>query len=211
MTPRLARRLWRHHLPLAAVTSVSGLALYATRSYPDVLTRLSFATAWPALLLLAATLVIGPWRVMRKRPYALSQDLRRDIGIWAGITGVLHAGVGQCVHLRGRPWLYYIYEKWQVMPVRYDVFGLSNHTGLIAALILLLLLATSNDVSLRRLGPSRWKGWQRWNYACFALAALHSFSYLVGIEALKPSFIALAALCVVGTALLQSLAWRQKT
>ena len=211
MTPRLARRLWRHHLPLAAVTGVSDLALYATRSYPDVLTRLSFATAWPALLLLAATLVIGPWRVMRKKPYALSQDLRRDIGIWAGITGVLHAGVGQCVHLRGRPWLYYIYEKWQVMPVRYDVFGLSNHTGLIAALILLLLLATSNDVSLRRLGPSRWKGWQRWNYACFALAALHSFGYLVGIEALKPSFIALAALCVVGTALLQSLAWRQKT
>ena len=211
MTPRLARRLWRHHLPLAAVTGVSDLALYATRSYPDVLTRLSFATAWPALQLLAATLVIGPWRALRMKPYALSQDLRRDIGIWAGITGVLHAGVGQCVHLRGRPWLYYIYEKWQVMPVRYDVFGLSNHTGLIAALILLLLLATSNDVSLRRLGPSRWKGWQRWNYACFALAALHSFGYLVGIEALKPSFIALAALCVVGTALLQSLAWRQKT
>ena len=211
MTPRLARRLWRHHLPLAAVTGVSGLALYATRSYPDVLTRLSFATAWPALLLLAATLVIGPWRVMRKKPYALSQDLRRDIGIWAGITGVLHAGVGQCVHLRGRPWLYYIYEKWQVMPVRYDVFGLSNHTGLIAALTLLLLLATSNDLSLRRLGPARWKGWQRWNYACFALAALHTFGYLIGIEALKPSFIALAALCVVGTALLQSLAWRQKT
>ena len=211
MTPRLTRRLWRHHLPLAVVTGASSFALYATRSYPDVLTRLSFATAWPALVLLAATLVIGPWRALRMKPYALSQDLRRDIGIWAGITGVLHAGVGQCVHLRGRPWLYYIYEKWQVMPVRYDVFGLSNHTGLIAALILLLLLATSNDVSLRRLGPSRWKGWQRWNYACFALAALHSFGYLVGIEALKPSFIALAALCVVGTALLQSLAWRQKT
>ena len=118
--------------------------------------------------------------------------------------------MGQCVHLRGRPWLYYIYEKWQVMPVRYDVFGLSNHTGLIAALILLLLLATSNDVSLRRLGPSRWKGWQRWNYACFALAALHSFGYLVGIEALKPSFIAVAVLCVMVTALLQSMAWRRK-
>ena len=140
MTPRLTRRLWRHHLPLAVVTGASSFALYATRSYPDVLTRLSFATAWPALVLLAATLVIGPWRALRMKPYALSQDLRRDIGIWAGITGVLHAGVGQCVHLRGRPWLYYIYEKWQVMPVRYDVFGLSNHTGLIAALTLLLLL-----------------------------------------------------------------------
>ena len=210
MTPRLTRRLWRHHLPLAVVTGASSFALYATRSYPDVLTRLSFATAWPALVLLAATLVIGPWRALRMKPYALSQDLRRDIGIWAGITGVLHAGVGQCVHLRGRPWLYYIYEKWQVMPVRYDVFGLSNHTGLIAALTLLLLLATSNDLSLRRLGPARWKGWQRWNYACFALAALHTFGYLIGIEALKPSFIAVAVLCVMVTALLQSMAWRRK-
>ena len=210
MTPRLTRRLWRHHLPLAVVTGASSFALYATRSYPDVLTRLSFATAWPALVLLAATLVIGPWRALRMKPYALSQDLRRDIGIWAGITGVLHAGVGQCVHLRGRPWLYYIYEKWQVMPVRYDVFGLSNHTGLIAALTLLLLLATSNDLSLRRLGPARWKGWQRWNYACFALAALHTFGSLIGIEARKPSFIAVAVLCVMVTALLQSMAWRRK-
>ena len=47
------------------------------------------------------------------------------------------------------------------------MFGLSNETGLIAALILLVLLATSNDASLRNLGLARWKSWQRWNYACF--------------------------------------------
>ena len=210
MSPRLARRLWRHHLPLAVVTGVSSFALYVTRPYPDVLTRLSFATAWPALVLLSVTLMIGPWRVLRRRPYALSQDLRRDIGIWAGVIGVLHAGIGQCVHLRGRPWLYYIYEKWQVMPVRYDVFGLSNHTGLVAALILLVLLATSNDMALRRLGPTRWKGWQRWNYACFALAALHTFGYLIGIESLKVASLTVAVLCVLVAAALQSFAWRRR-
>jgi sulfoxide reductase heme-binding subunit YedZ len=195
---------------LAVMTGACGFALYVTRPYPDVLTRLSFATAWPALVLLSVTLIIGPWRVLRRRPYALSQDLRRDIGIWAGIIGVLHAGIGQCVHLRGRPWLYYIYEKWQVMPVRYDVFGLSNHTGLVAALILLVLLATSNDLALRRLGPTRWKGWQRWNYACFALAGLHTFGYLLGIESPRLPMIATAVLCLLVTIALQTWAWRRK-
>jgi sulfoxide reductase heme-binding subunit YedZ len=209
MSPRLTRRLWRHHLPLAFGTGVCAFVLYVTRPFPDVLTRLSFATAWPALVLLAVTLAIGPWRALQNKAHALSLDLRRDIGIWAGIVGVLHAGVGQCVHLRGRPWLYYIYEHWQAMPVRYDLFGLSNHAGLVAALVLLALLATSNDLSLRRLGLSRWKSWQRWNYACFALAALHTFGYLLGIEALKPAFIAVATFCVLVTVTLQSLAWRK--
>ncbi len=210
MTPRLASRLLRHHLPLALGTVVCAFVLYVTRPYPDVLTRLSFATAWPALVLLAATLIIGPWRALQRKSYALSVDLRRDIGIWAGMVGVLHAGIGQCVHMRWRPWLYYVYEKWQVMPVRYDVFGLSNYTGLIAALVLLVLLATSNDLSLRRLGLARWKGWQRWNYACFTLAAFHTLGYLVGIEEIKPAFIAVAAICIAATAILQTLAWRQR-
>ena len=85
-------------------------------TYTDVITRLSFASAWPALVLLAATLVIGPWRKLTGRDTPTSQDLRRDIGIWAGITGLFHTGIGQCVHLRGRPWLYYVYENWQAMP-----------------------------------------------------------------------------------------------
>jgi sulfoxide reductase heme-binding subunit YedZ len=209
VTPRLTRRLWRHHLPLGLAVLASGWVLYATRPFSDVITRLSFASAWPALLLLAATLVIGPWRRLRDKAYTASQDLRRDIGIWAGITGLLHTGIGQCVHLRGRPWLYYIYEHWQVIPLRTDIFGLSNETGLIAALILLLLLATSSDAALRALGIARWKAWQRWNYACFALAALHSFGYLLGIEALKPEFATAAILCIFITLTLQTAAWRR--
>ncbi|HVW75313.1 MAG TPA: hypothetical protein VHC39_16865 [Rhizomicrobium sp.] len=209
MTPRLSRRLLRHHLPLGAATLLCGFALYATRPYPDVITRLSFASAWPALVLLAVTLVIGPWRKLTGRDTPTSQDLRRDIGIWAGITGLFHTGIGQCVHLRGRPWLYYIYEHWKVMPLRYDVFGFSNYAGLTAALILMVLLATSNDASLRALGMARWKAWQRWNYGCFALAALHSFGYLVGIESLKYAWIALAAGCVLLALGLQLAAWRR--
>jgi methionine sulfoxide reductase heme-binding subunit len=205
VNPRLSSRIWRHHFPLAAITGLVAWTLYVTRPFPDVLTRLSFATAWPALALLAATLVIGPWRALQGKPAVLSLDLRRDIGIWAGITGLLHTGIGQCVHLRGRPWLYYVYEKIQehLLPVRHDLFGFSNFTGLFAALVLIALLATSNDSSLRKLTGPGWKGLQRWNYACFALAACHTFGYLLGIESLKLSFIIVAILCIAGVTILQ--------
>jgi sulfoxide reductase heme-binding subunit YedZ len=210
MSPRLVSRLWRHHLPLGLISAATVWLLYVSRDYSDVLTRLSFATAYPALALLAVTLIIGPWRTLSGKSNAISLDLRRDIGIWAGLLGVLHAGFGQFVHLRGRPWLYYIYEKWNVMPVRYDMFGFSNDTGLIATLLLLALLATSNDLSLRKLGMPDWKRLQRWNYVCFGLTALHTFGYLLGIKALKPSLIATAALFVGAAATLQYLGWRRR-
>jgi len=210
LSARLKRRLARHHLPLAAATLASGGVLYATRDYSDMIAKLSFASAWPALVLLAATLIIGPVRILAGKGSVLSVDLRRDVGIWAGIVGIFHAVIGQCVHLRGRPWLYYIYEQWRVMPLRYDAFGFSNETGLIAALILAALLATSNDYYLRRLGGLKWKSLQRWNYAGFALAALHSFGYLIGIESIRPAFISVAATCVATTLLMQLLGWRRR-
>jgi len=212
MTPRMKSRLWRHHLPLALGSAAIIFLLYVTRPYADVITRLSFSTAWPALLLLAVTLIIGPWRILQGKAPILSQDLRRDIGIWGGTLGVLHAVIGQCEHLRGRPWLYYVYEKTQehLIPIRHDMFGFSNFTGLFAGLILLLLLATSNDASLRKYGGAGWKSLQRWNYACFALTAIHTFGYLIGIQSLKWAWIAAASLCVLLTAMLQYLGWQRR-
>ena len=53
-------------------------------------------------------------------------------------------------------------------------------------LLLILLLATSNDFSLRRFGTHKWKQLQRWNYAVFALVAVHSFAFQ-GVETQKYS------------------------
>jgi sulfoxide reductase heme-binding subunit YedZ len=207
----MQRRLRRHHLPLALLSMAAIWILYVTRPYPDVITRLSFATAWPALVLLTLTLMIGPWRSLKNKPPLISSDMRRDVGIWGGIIGVAHAVIGQCVHLRGRPWLYYIYEKTQehLVPLRHDMFGFSNFTGMFAALLLLTLLATSNDASLRKMGQPGWKSLQRWNYACFGLTALHTFGYLIGIESLKWSLIATAGLCVLVTIAFQYLGWQR--
>jgi sulfoxide reductase heme-binding subunit YedZ len=212
MSQRLSSRMWRHHLPLALLSSATVWLFYVTRPYADVITRLSFSTAWPALILLTVTLAIGPWRVLTRKPQALSVDLRRDVGIWTGIVGVLHAGIGQCVHLRGRPWLYYIYEKTQghLLPLRHDIFGFANFTGLFAALILLALLVTSNDASLRKLGLPGWKSLQRWNYACFGLTILHTFGYIAGIESLAAAAIITASLCVTITVWLQWEGYRRR-
>jgi methionine sulfoxide reductase heme-binding subunit len=197
---RLRRRLLLHHLPLLALSALSVAAIYVTRPYKDVVMKASFATAYPALILLVVTLVIGPVNVLLRRRNPVSIDLRRDIGIWAGILAVVHTVIGQNVHLRGRFWLYYVYQRGSHhhVPIRHDVFGLANYSGLFCTLLVLLLLATSNDYSLRRLGTRSWKNLQRWNYAAFALLAIHALAYEEGIEHQKLPWVSIT---VAGLAL----------
>jgi sulfoxide reductase heme-binding subunit YedZ len=211
--PRLRRRLLRHHLPLGLLSVASGAVLFITRPYSDAITRLSFASAWPGLVLIALTLLIGPFKQIWGRNVAVSQDFRRDVGIWAGMVGVFHAVIGNCVHLRGRPWLYYVYENWakeHVQPFRHDIFGLANYTGLMSALVLLTLLATSNDASLRALGTPGWKGLQRWNYAVFGLLIVHTLAYQVGIERPIGALVSLAVMATVITLMLQGIGYLKR-
>jgi sulfoxide reductase heme-binding subunit YedZ len=200
---RLIPRIWKHQLPLLLVSFGSVAALYSTRPYKDILSRASFATAYPALALLAATLLIGPWKLLRRRPNPVSSDLRRDLGIWGGILSILHAAVGQFVHLRGRPWLYYVYGSTEHHHgIRHDLFGLANYTGALGVLLIALLLATSNDWSLRRFGTRKWKQFQRWNYAVFALVAIHSFAFQ-GVEKQKVHWVIAIGVCVAVAVALQ--------
>src|SRR5258707_226451 len=43
-----------------------------------------------SLLMLVVTLLIGPFNLLRKRKNPVNINLRRDIGIWSGITACLH-------------------------------------------------------------------------------------------------------------------------
>jgi sulfoxide reductase heme-binding subunit YedZ len=201
---RLQARLLGHHLPLFVLSTLSVAVLYYARTFKDELSRVSFALAYPALALIAVTLLLGPWNILRKRKNPVSNDLRRDIGIWAGILSLLHTAVGQCVHLRGRPWLYYLYRdsEHHTLPFRHDLFGFANYTGLISAMIMVALLATSNDYSLRALGTPGWKQLQRWNYGAAVLASIHTFSYQTS-EHQALLFVTSVGLCVVATLILQ--------
>jgi methionine sulfoxide reductase heme-binding subunit len=175
-----ARRLRRHLFLATTATILVAIAAGLDRS-PQVMHRLSIGTAYAALLLLAASLVIGPLRVLRRRPNPVSTDLTRDVGIWAGAASLLHVIFGLQVHMRGRFWLYFVYPPEQAhrLPLRHDSFGAANWTGLGATLVLVLLLVISNDVSLRRLGATRWKALQRWSYAAALLTLAHGVLFQV--------------------------------
>jgi len=139
------------------------------------------ASAYVGLALLSASLLIGPWYALRGRPNPVSIDLRRDIGIWAGIIGLIHTGVGLQVHMRGRMSLYFLFppEARTFTQLRYDAFGMTNYAGAVAAVLLLMLLVLSNNASLRLLGARRWKCLQRCNYALMVLILLHALVYQV--------------------------------
>ena len=186
------RRRIQRHLAIALLAVVLMTVIFYTMSSPNTVFRLSMASAYVGLGFLAASLVIGPWKVLSGRPNPVSTDLRRDIGIWAGFLGIAHMIIGLQVHMGGKFWLYFLYPPTQhhVLPIRYDPFGFANFTGLFASLVLILLLALSNDLSLRTLGTKRWKALQRWNYAGFALMAIHGAAYQL-IEKRQLLFVAL--------------------
>jgi methionine sulfoxide reductase heme-binding subunit len=165
------------------MTGGGGLAAGIFWSLPSqkVIFRLSMASAYVGLVLLSASLVIGPWNVLRDRPNPVNSDLRRDIGIWAGIIGLVHTVVGLQVHLRGRMSLYFLFppEARTFTRLRYDAFGMTNYAGAFAAVLSLMLLALSNNASLRLLGAGQWKRLQRCNYILILLVLLHALVYQV--------------------------------
>jgi sulfoxide reductase heme-binding subunit YedZ len=160
------------------------------------------ATAYVSLALLVATLAPGPINLLRRQPNPVSTDLRRDLGIWAFILGLAHTVVGLQVHMKSL-WLYFFREITgpQAWSLRRDQFGLANYTGLAAALLLVFLVALSNDVSLKRLGAPRWKSLQRWNYALFALVLVHGILYQVIEKRTLPWPIWLGALALAAVIL----------
>ena len=175
-----------------------------TRS-PDLLFRLSLSSGYVALGLLSLSLLVGAWRAWRRhRGPFVHLDARRDIGIWTGAMGLLHVGAGLFVHFRGRPWLYFVYgpDQPHAFPLRHDLFGFANHLGLLAALVLLVLLAVSNDYALCRMGRHRWKALQRWSYGLFALVVAHGIGYQI-VEQRPLPYLLLFALMVLTTLAVQ--------
>lgn len=84
--------------------------------------------------------------------------------------------VGLTVHLRGRMWMYF-FENLHPVRVQKSWFGFANYLGTAAAVIFMLLLVISNDLSLRKLGTVRWKSIQRWSYVAAGLTIIHGLAY----------------------------------
>jgi sulfoxide reductase heme-binding subunit YedZ len=160
--------------------AVAGV-VYQVAPSIDFVARCSFSSAYPAITLLTGTLMVAPINALRANRQPVSSDFRRDLGIWAAIWSVAHTLLGLQVHLRGRMLEYFLQadNKPLLSRIRSDIFGAANYSGLLATLLVVTLAAISNDWSLRRMGPARWKRVQRLNYLLFAVVIIHAILYQV--------------------------------
>jgi sulfoxide reductase heme-binding subunit YedZ len=130
----------------------------------------------------------------------VSFDLRRDIGIWAALLAIFHTGFGLTVHLRGRMWMYF-FKRLHPLAIQKSTFGFANYVGLAATLIFVMLLAISNDFSIRSLGSRSWKSIQRWTYAAFGLTVAHGIAFQIVEKRRIPWVIIFAGMATVALVL----------
>ena len=206
---RRFRRRVQHHLVIAMAALALAVAVASAFDRGDFRSRVSAATAYVAMACVALSLVLGPLNLIRGLANPLSSDLRRDLGIWGGIVGLLHVGVGLTVHLRGKMYQYFLRppERHGAFPFRLDAFGAANDLGLLAGGVLLLLLLLSSDLALRRLGTTRWKRLQRLNYYGAIAILGHGVLYQIQ-ERRRIALVSVFVVIVVTTLALQRVGFR---
>ena len=175
----IAVRLKRHYLPLIIVSLISALIFFLTWKNFDSITFIADSTGYISLILLASSLLIGSFNLLLKRTNPISSYFRRDLGIYGGTLAVVHSITGLFVHMRGNMWTYFLNKSEQGYSIRLDSFGLANYIGVLCALLIVLLIITSNDYSIKKLNPANWKNIQRITYLMFTLALVHSVYYRI--------------------------------
>ncbi len=161
----------------------------------------SLGTAYAAFVLLAVSLMLGPLNVLRRKHNPVHSSTRRDVGVAAGIAGLVHTGLGLQVHVGGEMARYFIISNPSTLSGL--AFVASNYIGLVSALTLVVLLAISNNAGVRFLGLQRWKKVQRIAYLAASAAAVHGLLYqlLEKQKVVLVLFVTLAAAIVILTQL----------
>ena len=183
MKHSIAIRFKAHYCPMLVVGIIFCLLFYVLwRPALPIIPFITLTSGYLSIFLLAVSLLLGPLNLMLKLKNPISTYIRRDIGIFDGILGVVHSVVGLFMHFTGRPWLYFVEEVGESFAIRLGNFGLANYTGLFGALILILLLIISNDYFLGKLKAVKWKNLQRSTYPMFVLVIAHSVFYRLNAD-----------------------------
>ena len=193
---------WQRALTHLLLFGVTLIGVYLTTRYAphgEAAYILTIACGYLCLLLLCITLLIGPLNLIRKRLNPVNIDLRRDVGIWAGINGALHVVFALVEHNRGSILAFFF--RLDGRPLT-NLTGISNYLGLFALIMLLALLLTSNSLMLRKLKGKRWKKLQQLNYVLTTLVFIHTFAYQMAGGREKP-FVDTTAIAVVIVLLIQ--------
>jgi DMSO/TMAO reductase YedYZ heme-binding membrane subunit len=174
----MSQRL-KYHLGLTAGTAASfGVAvLYGPAD--GAADRLSIVSAYLCLVLLGCALFIGPAHAITTGRPVFNKYVRRDIGIWAALVGLVHFFLANALAMN---YAYLdLYVNLATEPpspeFRSQLYGLGTISGYIVAVLFFLLLGLSSDRVLRWIGMRWWKRLQRASYLAFVLTVLHSFAF----------------------------------
>lgn len=170
---------WRTHGLLALFTVIGCYLIHLYSPYADLNYILTLACGYLSLILIVVSLLIGPYKLLFQRRNPVNLDLRRDVGIWAGINGVVHVLAVFQARIGGD--IIFLFLRPKAQGIGYDLLispqGISNNIGFVATFILVLLLVLSNDISLKYFKGKRWKLLQRFNYGLVVLAFIHTVLY----------------------------------
>jgi sulfoxide reductase heme-binding subunit YedZ len=166
------------HVVVAGVAGLLVLIFWRTRTGWDPMHAWNRAFADASLLLLVATLAAGPLARLWP-PTARLVLWRRELGIWTVFAAVGHVLIVLTGWVEWEPFrLFYSVNPFTRDWALDQGFALGNLLGIVALVYSVVLLATSNDASIRLLGGSTWKFVQQNVSIVWALVALHTAYFL---------------------------------
>ena len=157
-----------HTAVLAVGAGGAGLALAMWGGARHGRAMVSVVSAYAALVLMLFTVAVRPVAQLRRRRIPMSTDLRRDAGLVAAVSVAVHVIAALGNHFGGEVGRYFFVDH----AARTDRFGWMTWSGVLATVLVLLLVATSNDASVRRL-RKRWKTVQRAVHVMIAVSVAH--------------------------------------
>ncbi|MED1913784.1 ferric reductase-like transmembrane domain-containing protein [Bacillus thuringiensis] len=191
---------------VAHVSILSLILLGATWMWTDfssfpALETWSMLLGYLSFILIGCTLLIGPLQSWLPANWtAVSLSIRRYIGIWAGLTGLLHV-ILVLVLFESEPRLMIIHENrsekadgWLGLfffdssdptmwpSPNWTLTGVANYLGLLAFFILLALWLTSSARAEKWLGGSSWKRLHLANPWLFIIVLFHGLIYIQSIK-----------------------------
>jgi sulfoxide reductase heme-binding subunit YedZ len=143
----------------------------------DLTHVLAVGSGYVSLLLVMLSLIIGPVNLLWSRHNPVNINLRRDTGIGAGVSGLIHVIFAFQIHMHGVILRYFVEPVDHGYRPLLNLFGLSNDIGALATVLLGALLLLSNELTLRWLKGPWWKFLQRFNYLLFVAILAHTVGY----------------------------------
>ncbi|MCB0019556.1 MAG: ferric reductase-like transmembrane domain-containing protein [Anaerolineales bacterium] len=170
----------QRHVIVGAVAVGLALPFWFGRLDWDPEMRFWRAVGDSSFLLLFFTLAIGPMAKLQPR-FAKWVPWRREAGIWFGLMAFLHTFLVWQGWARWDIWRFLGYEfipELNRLARLEPGFGLSNIVGMVAVLLTALLVATSSNWAVNKLGASAWKWLQYGSYTVFYLVVIHTLYFL---------------------------------